>query len=613
MRFQNKLLYTYSFLIVFLVLVLALLFQGYSSKLFESNATGTYDLLCTRLGQQIDNIIRPMDFVSTNLISDASFKSALALLGTLDRNDPVNSYYVTDAMQTVRRLLSSYSIYKNFYAVVVFNRKGDFFSSNFLDHADTSISQKVISELPWLQRATLAAGHAVAVAPYMDPWQAGGSNAVFSRARIVPGLDEDLGYIEVQNRHEELEIVLAVPQMEFVRILVFQPDGEPFYQSDAISRELLGHYRSESSRPDRAAGFHRNPVTGEYEFISATTSTYSGLTVALVLNRRVLLSPLRFMRLASLGIGFLIILFSVMFTWFSSKQLTKPLKMIQERMEKTELSNLPMGSPLEHPNDEIVALDRTFRNLASRLDEAVRLELHSRTLWMQARLDSLQSQVNPHFMNNILTVIANRGLESGDEMIGDICQGVASMLRYSTSTQERAATIGQELDHVRTYLFLMKQRLEDRLSYLIDVDPAILGTLVPKIILHQIIENSINHGYRSSPRPISIRIRGYASGSHWCVEMIDNGDGFEKGKLEELNEKICMAGIRMKAGTEGQGFGLGGLGLINTYSRLFLFYRGDVIWNIENQESGGVRVLVGGPLKFAVAEADHAEDPDRRG
>jgi two-component system sensor histidine kinase YesM len=613
MRFQTKLLYTYSLLIVLLVAILAVLFLGYSSGVFERNAIGTYELLCGKLGQQIDNVIRPMDFISTNLISDAPFKSALASLGSLDRKDPRNSYFTTEAMQTIRSLLSSYSIYKNFYAVAVFNKKGDFFSSNFLDHKALSIPPDTIAGLPWIRRATEAAGRSVVVSPYEDRWRSKGSALVYGRARVMPGLYDELGYIEVQNRFEDLAPILAVPGKEFVRILVLQSNGEPFYLSESLSPELIGYYRAESAKADRPGGFRRNPVTREAEFVAASTSVYSGLTVTLALNRRILLAPLGFVRSISAVIGFLIILFSVAYTWISSKQLTRPLKLIQGRMEDTELSNLPFGTPIDHPNDEIVALDRTFRKLTARLDEAIRHELDSRTLWMQARLDSLQAQVNPHFINNILTVIANRGLESGDEVIGDICNGVASMLRYSTSTEERYATIGQELEHVGTYLFLMKQRLEDRLAYEVEAEPAILSSPIPKIIFQQVAENSINHGYLRTDKPMRIGIRAYSSGERWIAEMTDDGEGFERLRLEELRDRLRIVDQGLRAGTEGRGLGIGGLGLLNAYSRLFLFYRGDFSMSIGNGEGGGALVTIRGPLKFEVGEVRGAAGADSRG
>ena len=623
MRFQTRLVYTYSLLIVLLVAILSILFYRYSAAVFEKDATTTYELLCSKLGQQLDNVIHPMDFISTNLISDASFKSALASLGSFDRNNPSSAKFMTEALHSIRYLLNSYSIYKNFYAVVVFNRRGDFFSSNFLDHPQALVTPQAIDSLPWIRGATEAAGSSVVVSPYEDTWRSKGSALVYGRARFMPGLNEDLGYLEVLNRFEELKPVLAVPGKEFVRILVLQPSGEAFYLSEKLPPKLIEHYRRQSAAPHGPAGFQVNSINGETEFVTASTSAYSGLTVTLVLNRRILLSPFRFVRSISVLVGFLIILVSVLYTWVSSRQLIKPLKMIQGRMEETELHNLPHGRPIDHPNDEIIALDQAFRNLTGRLDDAIKHELDSRTLWMQARLDSLQAQVNPHFINNILTVIANRGLESGDRVIGDICDGVASMLRYSTSTQERSSTLEKELEHVKTYLFLMKQRMEERLEYRVDADASVLRARVPKIILQQIIENSIQHGYQRIQKPMMIGIRafadhgragfGSAKAGRWVVEMSDDGEGFAPDRLEELNMQIEEAGAGLRDGREARGLPLGGLGLLNTYSRLFLFYRGDVLWTLENKEGGGALVRLGGPLKFEDEEARDAAGADRRG
>ncbi len=600
MRFQTKLIYTYSFLIVLLVSILAVMFYGYSSGIFEREAIGTYELLGTKLGQQLDTMILPMDFISTNLISDASFKSALASLGSLDRQDAGNSRFITEAMQTISSQLSSYSIYKNFYAVVVFNRKGDFFSSNFRDHMAVSVAPGTIAGLPWIRRATEAAGRSVVVSPYEDAWRSKGKAEVYGRARVVPGIYDELGFIEVQNRAEVLRQILSVPGREFVRVLVFQADGRPFYLSEDLSESLVEYYRAESGRTDRRAVFRPNPITKGAEFITSSRSTYSDLTVTLALDKRALLAPLSFVRYSSLGLGLVIILFSMIYTWFSSRQLVKPLKLMQGRMEATELSNLPQGKPIDHPDDEIVALDAAFRSLTGRLDEAIQHELSSRTLWMQAKLDSLQAQVNPHFINNILTVIANRGLESGDEGIGQICQGVASMLRYSTSTEERSATIAGEIGHVETYLFLMKQRLEDRLDYHVEAAVAALAAPVPKIVFQQIVENSINHGYARLHKPMRIDIRIQAGGGRWLAELLDDGEGFQSARLEELKVTIGSIGEDLRAGTGDQGLALGGLGLINTYSRLFLFYHGDLLWEMGNRETGGAWVRIGGPL---VAEA----------
>lgn len=604
MGFQKKLLLTYSLLVLLLVSVLAVLFYQYASGLFEQNALDNYGLITTKLSDQLDNVFRPMDFISTNLISDASFKSALSSLDTLDRGNPHNTFFLTEAQRTIQSQLYTYSIVKNFYALVVFNRRNDFFTSNLLQHNRTTDAGNAYQRLAWIPSADAAMGSSITITPYRDIWDPKTETNVFGRGRMVRSPSEGVGYIAVLKKVEELNPIFTVSDPRFAHTLAFLPTGEILYKDGNVSPALETYYQRTAEQmvspnsPD-SPRFTLNQTTGNREALLAYKSEYTGITVALVLDRRILLAPLNFLRNLTLGIGILIILVSIAYTWISSTLLTQPLRIIQAKMEATQLSNLTGGQPLQHPIDEITALDRSFMSLKERLDQSIQRELDSRTLWMRARFDSLQAQVNPHFINNILTVIAGRGLELGDEVIGEICDGVASMLRYSTSTTEEFATVGEELAHLGNYLFLMKQRLEDRLTYSIEVDPAIRGARIPKIVFQQIAENSLTHGYKNKGGPIKLTVRGaLVPEGRWLVELTDNGEGIEDATLEKLNKNLRTLRDDPRNSVLEWGLKIGGLGLINLYARLYLFYDGDVDWGIENRAEGGVRVTLGGPLRF---------------
>ena len=596
MKFQTRLLFTYSVLVFFLTVVLGITFYSYTSRLFEDNAASTYRLLSSRMSLHLDNLIRPMDFITTNLISDYNFRSALTSLATVDRNNPQNSPLINEAVRTINFNLLTYSILKNFYSVVVISPAGDFFSSNFINHSQIHFQGPPFSALPGYRAAMAAQGKPVLVPAHDDPWNADKKVRVYGLARVVLGLNGDLAFIEVQNPIHDLDSLFRVPDQSFVRILAVQSDGSPFYESSPTSTSLVAHYFDVAQHPSEQRGFRRDPVTDENDMVISARSSYTGVTVILILNRDLLLSPLRFVGLTTAVVALLIILFSVLYNWIFSGQLTKPLRLIRERMEETELSNLPGGETIDHENDEIVALDQSFQRLRNRLDDAVRRELQSQTLTLQSRLDSLQAQVNPHFLYNILTVIAGKGLELGDEEIGEICDAIAAMLRYSTSTAIRSATIAEEIEHTRAYLFLMKKRFEDQLHFEFDVDPTILDAVIPKIVLQQVVENSINHAFRDVAGQMVIRIFGHRDGSRWTLEVIDNGQGFDPDVLEKVNAKIRRFAAKPGYREDDSGLAIGGLGLLNTYTRLHLFFKGDFVWKLENTDGGGAHVVVGSLL-----------------
>lgn len=199
-------------------------FYRYSSNLFEQNAYTNLSALANRMSQQVDNLIRPMDFVTMYLLSNGEFMSAMASLSALDRADPDNLLYLNEGWQTINGALLSYSLTKNFYSVNVFNRRGDFLSSNFQQHRDVRNVAAAIGHLPWAAEADRAAGRAVILPPYPDPWTAAPGAAVYGLARSVQGPTGGMGYLEVQNSAEDLSKLFTVPDLRAVAGLGVEVD-----------------------------------------------------------------------------------------------------------------------------------------------------------------------------------------------------------------------------------------------------------------------------------------------------------------------------------------------------------------------------------------------------
>lgn len=603
MRFQTRLLVTYSLLIFLLVLALGIGFFLYTARLFENAARDNYTLITDKILEQFENQFRSMEFIETKLVSDQAFKTSLDILGSMDRNDPLNSIDLNDAKRTLTAALVDYSTIKNFYAVNVFNNQGDFFSSNFLEHQTIHPVATTLPSLWWAPRAMALSGRRLLLPPYDDPWPVDATQKVFGLVRYMPGSRGDLGYIEVQNSTDILDRIFKVPDPHFTRVAAWTEAGELFYRSESLTKDEAKTLLT-APAPTGSEAFPHNPATGRDELVLRRTSEETGLTLVVALDRSALVRPLWITGSLTGWIGLAILLVSVAYNWYSSRQLTLPLRTISQRMEATGLDNLPTPQPLEHPNDEIMALNNAFQRLKERLDTAIQEEIRTRTLGVQTQLDSLQAQVNPHFLYNILTVIANKGLEAGDREIGEICGGIAAMLRYSTATDERSATLKDEVAHVEAYLGLMKKRFEARLTYSIDIPPGLLGARLPKIVLQQIVENSLNHGFRSVSRPMVIGLRGWRDADRWVLEVVDNGQGFDADALERQTAALAETARRLDEGVWTEGLSIGGLGLRNTYGRLYLFFGGQVGWTMNNLPEGGACVRISAPL--LVREEPHA-------
>ena len=363
--FRHRLFITYSLSIVFLLILLALFFYRYSVSLFENSSIESTDTLSARMSDQLDSLFKPMDFIANDLLSDSSFKTALLVLDTLDREDVNNARFIAEAEQNIRTQLYSYSIFKNFYAVTVFNAQDDFFTSNFLEHNAVKSADGLFHSIKWKEEAEKAGGSMITTAVMTDPADPQGRREIFGRARVVPGGEEDIGIISVSYTRDVLDTLFDLPLSPDITLYAILPSGQLLYPYEGISENLQNYYTTYSNQSDEPFG--KNPVNGEREYISSSTSTYTGITVLAVANRDILISPLDYTRGIILSIGVLIILFSLAYNTVATRVVTKPLRLIQERIEETEVNNLEKGEELVHENDEIVALDTENLNFSSAL------------------------------------------------------------------------------------------------------------------------------------------------------------------------------------------------------------------------------------------------------
>ena len=598
MSFQTRLFLTYFLLIILLVMILGVIFYQYTSGVFEVNAYSNLSVITNKMSQQLDSLIHPMDLITTYLLSTEGFMSSMTSLATIDRSNPQNQIYIAEGKATIYSNVFNYTTDKNFYRVSFFNNIGDFLTSGFRIQNVGGDLTDLINGLSWKPQADELKGKVVIIPPFADTWAATEKTKtrVFGLARCVQGPEGGMGYIEVQQLYSKLEEIFTVPNEENIKVLAVTQTGEIFFSNGNFEDALLSYYKSLAPGGKKPVSVERNPLTGMDEIVAGASSNYTGIRIVLVQNRNALLKPLLYTAYITVIIGILILLVSLGYIYIFSRQLAKPVRQLKEKMEGTELENLPEKITFESSNNEFKALNKSFQRLRERLNEAVSREIKSHTLQIQANFDSLQAQVNPHFIYNILNVLSNRGLINKDEEICEICDSIASMLRYSTSTLKRTATIGEELEHVSNYLLLMKKRYEHKLEFSIDVAQGIFLETIPKIVLQQIVENCINHGFDSLQTTMEVIVTGYISEGWWYIEIRDNGQGFDSEILNNLQDR--MQSIKKElTGTEPHtGFAIGGMGLLNTYARMVLFYNREFEFRLDNAENGGAKVAIGGMM-----------------
>ena len=154
-----------------------------------------------------------------------------------------------------------------------------------------------------------------------------------------------------------------------------------------------------------------------------------------------------------------------------------------------------------------------------------------------AELKALQSQLNPHFLFNVLNTIGNLALLEGATKTEELAISFSEILRYTLEKSNQIVTLGTSIEYIEKYLSIQKIRFGDRLEYNIDIQEDLLDINIPFMTLQPFVENSINHGLECKEDGGIVNITGKSAGKDVIISIIDNGVGIPEDKLGMILDK----------------------------------------------------------------------------
>jgi LytS/YehU family sensor histidine kinase len=150
-----------------------------------------------------------------------------------------------------------------------------------------------------------------------------------------------------------------------------------------------------------------------------------------------------------------------------------------------------------------------------------------RKMALEARLASLESRLQPHFLFNTLNAISALIQEDPDRAERTV-ERLAALLRFSLDAAEAGLVpLAHELKIVGDYLEIEKTRLGERLAYDVHVEPGVEGSEVPPLAVQTLVENSVKHAIAHRPEGGRIRVDAGAKGERIVLGVWDDGPGFD--------------------------------------------------------------------------------------
>ena len=222
--------------------------------------------------------------------------------------------------------------------------------------------------------------------------------------------------------------------------------------------------------------------------------------------------------------------------------------------------------------------------IALKVWNALRIEMkleEQKRLLLEARLDALQRQINPHFLFNTLNSIASL-VRMKPELAREMIVKLANILRTLLKDHDTYVPLSEELKFTDDYLDIEVVRFgPSKLRVTKEIDPRTLGVLVPSILLQPLIENSIKHGLEPRINGGTVTLRSQLNGDRIRIEVADDGVGMVDRPASALSRS--GAGIGMK----------------NVQERLEVLYGNQARFSVVSNPGRGTLVSIEIPANLA--------------
>ena len=239
---------------------------------------------------------------------------------------------------------------------------------------------------------------------------------------------------------------------------------------------------------------------------------------------------------------------------FIKNDITDPIYMLSESMEKNKKTGNLETIEIEMPSSELDMLKDDYNNLIDHVNELIGTLIEKEKTLQRAEMRVLQEQIKPHFLYNSLETIGFLALDAGAVKVHDSLEILGSFYRNFLSKGDRVIPLSREVQIVKDYLALQKLRYGDIFEDEYDIDEKTKKLIVPKLILQPLVENSIYHGIRMKGEKGNIKISSKLVDGSLHLSVRDTGVGMAQDQID----KILHSERNFTGEIEGESFGLWG-------------------------------------------------------
>lgn len=328
-------------------------------------------------------------------------------------------------------------------------------------------------------------------------------------------------------------------------------------------------------------GIYEMKTDGQKENVVVGSVAYTGWKLIGVVPESVQETSINKFRYYIITTILILVMMLLQVNRFISRKISRPIRELDESVKAYEAGAMPdiyIGG-----SAEIRHLGYSVQKSYEQIEALMKEIIQQQTERRKSELDALQSQINPHFLYNTLESItwmieAQRNKEAV-VMISEL----AKLLRVSLSRGKTIISIGDELQHSRSYMNIQRVRYKERFKVEFLIDEEIKNYCIVKLVIQPLLENAIYYGVGNMDEDDDgqILIRGEKKGEDIYISIEDNGMGMP----EDIRSNILTDNSKVpKHGS--------GVGVINVHSRISLMFGPEYGLEVYSELDEGTKVVI---------------------
>ena len=353
--------------------------------------------------------------------------------------------------------------------------------------------------------------------------------------------------------------------------LCLYDDKQSLFSVNSESAQIQGKMKELDNEP----GMHELSIeNGRYQVVTSDIAK-NGLTLVTYYPLSKMLLPVNNITYITGAVLSVALLLGALYLLMYNRNILMQLNMLTYKLKRVEDGDWTTQIT-QLPDNEFYYVFDQFNHMIIHMNELFNETLKEQELRMQAELEQLQLQINPHFLYNSLSYIVTVAEEP--DAVRSMAVHLSRYYRYCTQ-KKMITTIKEEVSYAKSYLEIMSMR--KRIRYSIDM-PRDIGELpIIPLILEPLIENAIEHGFEGceSAKQIEIVI-GWTSDHAVSFCVSDDGEGMTKEQVAALRKRISRKERKEEES----------VGLWNVNQRLINYYSKSAKLGFKRSRWGGLTV-----------------------